>query len=290
MLYEVLPNAPRASIDPPKPTSGPHVDGVIGFIFNSMKQFYAQLGKLIVTSQAPIIAYRSTNSSSFKQSTEILTMNSTVPKKNQQLGGKRNNKKNKQRNQTSQDSQQNPQNQGGSTSEHYRKIKFPCKSHSEHITHEFPHMDEVHRFLTPPKSTQKPVVLTHAFPSQPQRKMVAQPPPPPQGGNKGPLFNPTNSSYVITCKEDVNVTVGSKSYDVPELSYSPKDSLAPPTSTRPLTLDRSVELVYRPLKGVFHKETHNPSVWTAQHYSIVEYLSHYPYDMSSLEVLQNCPQ
>lgn len=48
--YEVLVNAPKLAIDPPKSTPSPHVDGVIGFVSNSMSQLTSQLGKLIVTS------------------------------------------------------------------------------------------------------------------------------------------------------------------------------------------------------------------------------------------------
>jgi hypothetical protein len=31
-LYDIIPHAPRPSIDPMKPNLGPHVNGVVGFV------------------------------------------------------------------------------------------------------------------------------------------------------------------------------------------------------------------------------------------------------------------
>lgn len=79
-------------------------------------------------------------------------------------------------------------NQGASTNECHRKIKFPFKiCQGEHLTHECPRMDEFHGLLVPPQSTQQPIILTHPFLAQSQQQMVAQPPPPPKGGNQGPF-------------------------------------------------------------------------------------------------------
>lgn len=99
-------------------------------------------------------------------------------------------------------------------------------------------MDEVHRPLSPLQYTQQPDVLTHPFPTQPSL--------PPQGGNGGLFFNPTISSAVFMCKEDVNVTTRAKPYDVPNSSSSLKDSLAPLTSIVLLMLDNYVETVCLP--------------------------------------------
>lgn len=82
-LYEVHPNAPRPSIDPPKPSHGPHVDGVIGFVSYSVSQIAAQLGKLIVTSQTLASASNSSKEPSFESSTNVLMVKSKKPKKNQ---------------------------------------------------------------------------------------------------------------------------------------------------------------------------------------------------------------
>lgn len=38
----------------------------------------------------------------------------------------------------------------------------------EHITHECPQMDKVHRLLALSQSTQQPIVLNHSFLAQPQ--------------------------------------------------------------------------------------------------------------------------
>ena len=109
MLYEVLKNAPQPSIDPPKISLGPHINGVIGYVYDSMGQLVSQHGKLIVTSQALGSAYGSPKASSSKNSTDVLTLKSTTLKNNQKLGGKNNNKK-KQKNQTTLETQPNPPN------------------------------------------------------------------------------------------------------------------------------------------------------------------------------------
>lgn len=143
------------------------------------------------------------------------------------------------KNQISQETQSKPQNQGGGNSEHHWKIKFPYKiCHNEHLTDEFPLMDEVHRILAQLQSTQQLVVLNHQF--------LAQPPPPLQVGNEGPFFIPINSSSIFMSKEYIHVTMWAKSYDVLELSSSPKDSPTPLTSIGPLILDKPVEPVYHP--------------------------------------------
>lgn len=77
MLYVVFLNAPRTSIDLAKPVPGPHVDGVIRSIFYSMRQIFAHLRQLIITSQAPSTASGSTKASSLKNSTDVITMKST---------------------------------------------------------------------------------------------------------------------------------------------------------------------------------------------------------------------
>lgn len=92
------------------------------------------------------------------------------------------------------------------------------------------------------------------------------------------------------CQENINVATQVKYYNVPESSYSFKASSAPPTSTRPLTLDNHVELVYHTPKGLIHKKTHNPSASVPQQYNIVEYISRAPCAMSTIEVLQICAQ
>jgi len=74
----VLKNAPQPSIDPPKISLGPHINGVIGYVYDSMGQLVSQHGKLIVTSQALGSAYGSPKASSSKNSTDVLTLKSTT--------------------------------------------------------------------------------------------------------------------------------------------------------------------------------------------------------------------
>jgi len=94
-LYEVLPNAPKPSIDPSKPSPSPQTDGVIGPVSDSMSQLAAQLGQLIIRSQDPTSASDSSKGPSSEQSANVLTVKSKAPKNNPHSSAK-NNKKNKQ--------------------------------------------------------------------------------------------------------------------------------------------------------------------------------------------------
>jgi len=38
VLYDILPNAPRAETDPTKFTPGPHADGIVGSVQNTATQ------------------------------------------------------------------------------------------------------------------------------------------------------------------------------------------------------------------------------------------------------------
>jgi len=104
----MLPNSLRSSIDPPKPVPGPHANGVVGSLSDSMSQLATQIGQLIITSQAPASASSSAKAPPLEKSTDVLMVKSIHPKNNQQSGSKNNNKRNKQKNQNSQESQPNP--------------------------------------------------------------------------------------------------------------------------------------------------------------------------------------
>ena len=62
------------------------------------------------------------------------------------------------------------------------------------------------------------------------------------------------------------------------------------SSTVPLTIEKpNLDMVLRPPKSTLRKVVFNSNAQAAQFYNVVEYLSHAPCAMSTLEVLQSCP-
>ena len=50
-LYDIIPHAPRSSIDLKKPNLGPHVDGVVGFFPHTyVNQLADQMGHMSISS------------------------------------------------------------------------------------------------------------------------------------------------------------------------------------------------------------------------------------------------
>jgi len=90
MLYESIPKSPCPYIVPPKPTLVPHSTCVISYVFDYVNQLAAQLGKLIVTSQAQASASSSRKAPSSKKLINVLIVKSKKPKNTQQLGQKKN--------------------------------------------------------------------------------------------------------------------------------------------------------------------------------------------------------
>ena len=54
-------------------------------------------------------------------------------------------------------------------------------------------------------------------------------------------------------------------------------------------IEKPVEIIPKIPEGVFKKTLHNPDARAVEKYSVVEYLSQNPCEMSALEVLQSCP-
>ena len=66
MLYKILPNAPRAQMDPTKATPSLHADGVINSIFNHMTSSNGKVSLL-------------NNTNSFQTKTQTTTLEDETP-------------------------------------------------------------------------------------------------------------------------------------------------------------------------------------------------------------------
>ena len=147
-LYDLIPQAPRPSIDPAKPLAETHVDGIVGSIQSSSAMKPTKQPQ--TTTPTP---------STPKVSTEVNSIQST-----QTLGN--NKKKGKNRNKKPGNQQETPRPTNSDNDKGKRKEKYPCLlCGGDHFSKECPCRDEISQFL---KSNPTPVVLTDPFPSQPQ--------------------------------------------------------------------------------------------------------------------------
>ena len=143
-----------------------------------------------------------------------------------------------------------------------RKCKFPCRvCGGDHLTHQCPHMDEVHNFLASRGGTsQTTAVLTNPFPHQQQQLVAvaapppggsAAPPPPPQGGNMAPPLQGGNGSTtnIYMCESEILLQTRAHNYDPKGKSSAETASSVPPPETS-LHIERPiVDPIPRPPKG-----------------------------------------
>jgi len=143
----------------------------------------------------------------FLRSPEVLTVNSITPKNPQQPASKK--KKNKQRNnlKCAQETTQNQPNHGWGTNKKYLKVKFPCNiCQGDHLTNEFPCMDDFHHLLVPLSTTQQLVFFNSYVPSLAITINVVQAPsPPPRGNDRQHFFPPRSNVFVVMCNEKANL-------------------------------------------------------------------------------------
>lgn len=76
------------------------------------------------------------------------------------------------------------------------------------------------------------------------------PQPPPRRNGAEDYYPPRNNVSILVLNEKVKFSIRVKSYDTFELSFSSKDSTTLVTSTRIITLDKLVKLLFHPPKGV----------------------------------------
>ena len=152
----------------------------------------------------------------------------------------------------------------------------------DHFTKEFPRREEFSKFL---KTSPTPAVLKDPFPSQ-QQLIDHQ-----------SLHEPSSSTDEVRMmsSEMVNLNTRSHSYDPPpekktnEITVEKPSSSTPPLNNGIHIEKPMLEEIFLPHKSTLHKSIINPNACASQYYNIVEYFSHEPCAMSSLEVLQTCP-
>ena len=144
-LYDLIPQAPHPSTDPPKPPAEVPVDGVVGSI------------------QSPSIA---------KPAKQTQTATTSIPKVSAEVNSIQstqtlsNKKKGKNRNKKPRNQQETPRPTNSDNNKGKRKAKYPyLLCGGDHFSKEFPRRDEISQFL---KSNPTPAVLTDPFPSQQQ--------------------------------------------------------------------------------------------------------------------------
>jgi len=138
MLYEIMLNALRSTLDLENPKSNPHIDGIVDFAQSKAVDLATiQMKKLTIHQLAAGPATHSTTPATEPSNVHsVQTKTSKGPPqpinkrkgKGKKCGGGNNKKLDK--------------NAKGEKDEK-RKVKFPCKScDDDHLTHQFPWMEE----------------------------------------------------------------------------------------------------------------------------------------------------
>jgi hypothetical protein len=157
MLYHLLPDAPRTSLDP-RQTLGPHADGIVGS--DNVKS----IDSTMKSARGPA----SSGSSKPTLSADVHSMQSSKnPNGDQQLyGNKRKGQNNRKGGNNNNNKPKDKDNNGKHNDnakegkKEKRKVKFPCKlCTDDHLTHLCPKLAEAARLLNLP-----PVVLMNPFP------------------------------------------------------------------------------------------------------------------------------
>jgi hypothetical protein len=287
-LYELIPNATRATTDPSKPSSSSHADGIIG----SVKTQSSSQSTGTTNRSAPASTSSSTAPSSTSPQTQISEVNAVQSTPSQQTGGKKKTKNKTKKNNNEQPKAQNPP--PANEKQPQRKPKFPCLiCGDDHYTRDCPHRDEVAKLF---KGNSQPTMLTQPFPQQ--QSMVSQTPS--LGGSSShPSHDEASTSAHIYLFNGIDLTTRSMTYDTPvkpdkgkvtngTLPDPSPSSVSPPSG--PLQIEKpAFDSILHPPKSTIHKSTFNPSSHAAQNYNIVEDLAQAPCAMSALEVLQHCP-
>jgi hypothetical protein len=210
------------------------------------------------------------------QMSEVHSVQTTNPKANQQLEGKK-----KQRKKSKGDKKPNDNASEGTTER--KKARYPCNLCAEdHPTHLCPRLAEAQKFVT----QQQQAVLTNPFQhGQNLTQAFAST----EGGSHEncPPPNSSSSANVYMMKSDTFIATRAHDYSKPRASEKGKEAEIP---SLPLQIEKTLgETMTRIPKGAFKRDSHNPNVRATHNYFVVEYLSQTPCAMSALEVLQSFP-
>jgi hypothetical protein len=203
-LYELIPNATRATNDPSKPSTASHADGVIG----SVKTQSTTQSTGTTQRPASTAAPSSTAPSSTPPQTQVSDVNVVQSTPSQQPGGKKKARNKTKKNNNNEQPKTQPQTPAAGK-QPQRKPKFPCLiCGDDHYTRDCPHRDEVAKLF---KGNSQPAVLTQPFPQQ--QSLVAQTPTP--GGSSNQPHDEASTSAHIYMFNGVNLTTRSATYDTP---------------------------------------------------------------------------
>jgi hypothetical protein len=292
-LYELIPNATRATNNPSKPSSASHTDGVIG----SVKTQSATQSAGTIQRPALMDDPSSTTPSSTPPPTQVSDVNAVQSTPSQPLGGKKKARNKPKKNNNNEQPKTQPQTSTAGK-QPQRKPKFPCLiCGDDHYTRDCPHRDEVAKLF---KGNSQLFVLTQPFPQQQylvsQTSML--------GGSSNQPHDEASKSAHIYMFNGVNLTTRSATYNMPVKPDKPKIANGPPPDplpssvnppsvsppSGPLQIEKpSFDSILRPPKSTIQKSTFNPNSWADQNYNIVEDLAQALCAMSALEVLQHCP-
>ena len=145
----IIPNASCSSFNP-KVKPRPHADGIVGSA--SKKPAGSVVKQVSQLSINQSTSGQAMASSQPAQTANVLAVQSSDQKGNQQPGrnrkkGKNNNKKGGNKNENANNNDKNNKNAGGDK-QNKRKVKFPCKlCKDDHLTYLCPRMDEASKFI-----------------------------------------------------------------------------------------------------------------------------------------------
>jgi len=159
MLYDIMPNTLRSTLDLENPKSNPHVDGIVGFSQKkSTGLATSQMKKLVIQQLIVSPSFGSTTPATRSSDIHLVKTKTLKvpeqPKENKKVkgdkGGGGNNKKSNKNDEGAKDEK--------------RKVKFPCKlCNDDHLSHQFLQMEESQRLIKL-NQQQQPIVLKNPFP------------------------------------------------------------------------------------------------------------------------------
>jgi hypothetical protein len=159
-LYELIPNAPCTSIDPSKPSSTAHADGIIGVVKTQSPS--PSVGPTNCIVLAPTTSSTSLSSTSpLTQAYEVNVVQFATPQQSRERKKTKNKPK---KNNNHNENPKTPTHPPALEKQAHRKPKFWCLIYGDdHYTRDCPHRDEVAKNF---KGNSQPVVLTRPFPQQ----------------------------------------------------------------------------------------------------------------------------
>lgn len=211
VLYDILPNSPRAETKPTKFSHGPHADGIVGSVQNvAMQQ----------NLNHPQIQHQ-TNPyfQNLNTSPEILSLQKgpQTSEGKKKMKNKKKNEANSGNNNVKNNNNNQNQKNVGKDKKKKGKAKQPCKFCGEsHFLSECRQLVEAKKLYDHRRSGIQPTMLTNPFPTNQQIIVGTQNPGPRQGGNQGNPSQGVDPSVadIFMCQVEVELQTRVKKYDI----------------------------------------------------------------------------